>query len=386
MLPLSDVKIIEFCQFAAGPYCGMVLGDMGADVIKVEPPETGDNLRQWPPISGEFSNLFVSLNRNKRSIALDLKQAEDHDIARRLCLSADVVLENFRPGTMAKFGLDYDSLSAENSDLIYCSVSAYGQTGPRAREGGFDLTVQAIAGVMSVTGEAEGAPVKCGVPIADFGTSLHAAFAIAAALRKVDHGGGGDHIDVSMMGVTLGMAALQTHAWFGSGEDPGRIGSAHHRNAPYQAFRAKDDYFAMAAGNDRLWASVCDILARPDLMRDPRFNSVANRAENQVALCEIMEGEFTHFTAEEMLTRLNERGVPCAPINKYSDALSDKQSDHMEWVEDIALPDGQTTQTFISPLRLSGEKIGVRRAPPLLGAHNEEIIAELAAKEHPPGD
>ena len=377
MLPLSDVKVIEFCQFAAGPYCGMILGDMGADVIKVEPPEGGDNLRQWPPFTGDFSSLFVSLNRNKRSVALDLKQEKDCEIARRLCLSADVVLENFRPGTMAKFGLDYASLSADHPNLIYCSVSAYGQDGPRAREGGFDLTVQAIAGVMSVTGEADGAPVKCGVPIADFGASLHAAFAIAAALRKVDHGGGGDHIDVSMMGVTLGMAALQTHAWFGSGENPGRIGSAHHRNAPYQAFRAKDDYFAMAAGNDRLWTSVCDEIGRRDLLDDPRFKTIADRAENQTILCEILETEFAEFSANELLERLTKRGVPCAPINDYAEALADKQTDHMEWVQDITLPDGQTTKTFISPLRLSGEKIGVRRAPPLLGEHDDEVIAEL---------
>ena len=158
MLPLSDVKVIEFCQFAAGPYCGMVLGDMGADVIKVEPPGAGDDLRNWSPRTGEFSTLFISLNRNKRSVALDLKQEKDQEIARRLCLSADVVLENYRPGTMAKFGLDYTSLSSENPDLIYCSVSAYGQDGPRAREGGFDLTVQAISGVMSVTGDPDGPP------------------------------------------------------------------------------------------------------------------------------------------------------------------------------------------------------------------------------------
>ncbi|MBT5107628.1 MAG: CoA transferase [Rhodospirillaceae bacterium] len=377
MLPLSDVKVIEFCQFAAGPYCGMVLGDMGADVIKVEPPGAGDDLRNWSPRTGEFSTLFISLNRNKRSVALDLKQEKDQEIARRLCLSADVVLENYRPGTMAKFGLDYTSLSSENPDLIYCSVSAYGQDGPRAREGGFDLTVQAISGVMSVTGEADGAPVKCGVPISDFGSSLHAAFAITAALRKVDRGGGGDHIDVPMMGATLGMAALQTHAYFGSGENPGRMGSAHHRNAPYQAFKAKDGYFAMAAGNDKLWRGVCDIVERPDLPDDPRFITVPNRSDNQVDLCDILEVEFARFTKQELLDRLAEKGVPSAPINSYSEALADPQSVHMGWVEDIDLPGGGTSKTVIAPIQLSGEKIGVRRPPPLLGEHNDEVIAEL---------
>lgn len=383
MLPLHGLKVIEFCQFAAGPYCGMVLGDMGADVIKVEPPGSGDNLRQWPPMIGNFSALFVSLNRNKRSIALDLKNPEDSEVARELCLSADVVLENFRPGTMAKFGLDYPSLRGKAPDLVYCSVSAYGQSGPRAAEGGFDLTLQAIAGVMSVTGEADGAPVKCGVPIADFCTALHAAFAIAATLRKVDRGEGGEHIDISMMGATLGVAALQTHAYFGSGESPGRMGSAHHRNAPYQAFRAKDGYFAMAAGNDRLWRSVCEIVERMDLLDDPRFRSVSDRSDNQVALAGLLEKEFDRFTVADILAACVARGVPCAPINDYGQALADKQVAHMEWVHDVDLPNGEKTKTLISPLRLSGKKVGIRRPPPALGQHGAEIRDELTRRDAP---
>jgi len=381
MLPLHGLRVIEFCQFAAGPYCGMVLGDMGADVIKVEPPETGDNLRQWPPMIGDFSALFVSLNRNKRSIALDLKRPEDLAVARRLCLTADVVLENFRPGTMAKFGLDYASLKDEAPDLIYCSVSAYGQDGPRATEGGFDLTLQAIAGVMSVTGEADGAPAKCGVPIADFCTALHAAFAIAAVLHKVDRGEGGEHIDMSMMGATLGVAALQTHAYFGSGESPGRMGSAHHRNAPYQAFRAKDGYFAMAAGNDRLWRSVCEIVGRMDLFEDPRFRRVADRSDNQVVLAGLLEKEFARFTAAELLAACIARGVPCAPINDYGEALQDPQVAHMEWVREIDLPGGGRTKTMIAPLRLSGKKVDIRLRPPALDEHGTQIRAELARKD-----
>jgi crotonobetainyl-CoA:carnitine CoA-transferase CaiB-like acyl-CoA transferase len=332
---------------------------------------------------GDFSALFVSLNRNKRSIALDLKDPEDRAVARRLCLSADVVLENFRPGTMAKFGLDHASLRDDAPDLIYCSVSAYGQDGPRATEGGFDLTLQAIAGVMSVTGEADGPPAKCGVPIADFCTALHAAFAIAAVLRKVDRGEGGDHIDMSMMGATLGVAALQTHAFFGSGESPGRMGSAHHRNAPYQAFRAKDGYFAMAAGNDRLWRSVCEIVDRMDLFEDPRFRRVADRSDNQVALAGLLEQEFARFSVAELLDACITRGVPCAPINDYGAALADPQVAHMEWVEEVALPGGEKTKTFAPPLRLSGKKVDIRRRPPTLGEHGDEIRDEL--KREDPG-
>jgi crotonobetainyl-CoA:carnitine CoA-transferase CaiB-like acyl-CoA transferase len=282
---------------------------------------------------------------------------------------------------MAKFGLDYASLRKDAPDLVYCSVSAYGQDGPRATEGGFDLTLQAIAGVMSVTGDADGPPAKCGVPIADFCTALHAAFAIAAVLRKVDRGEGGDHIDMSMMGATLGVAALQTHAYFGSGESPGRMGSAHHRNAPYQAFRAKDGYFAMAAGNDRLWRSVCEIVDRMDLFEDPRFRRVADRSDNQVALAGLLEQEFARFSVAELLDACIARGVPCAPINDYGQALQDPQVAHMEWVEDVALPGGGTSKTFAPPLRLSGKKVAIRRRPPALGEHGDEILAELKRRD-----
>src|SRR4051812_22882717 len=227
---LAGLRVVEFCSTAAGPFCAMLLADLGADVIKIEPPE-GDALRQWPPLTEGFSENFASLNRNKKSVALNLKDPASLAIARRLVLDCDVVVENNRPGVMDRLGLGYRALFEQNAALIYCSISAYGQTGPRATEGGFDLTIQAAAGVMSVTGEEQGAPVKCGVPISDFASGLYGAYAIAAALTAVRAGGRGTHIDIPMFGCTLAIGALQTSELFGTGRNPRRLGSAHPRNA-----------------------------------------------------------------------------------------------------------------------------------------------------------
>ncbi|HEX5476354.1 MAG TPA: CoA transferase [Burkholderiales bacterium] len=377
MLPLSGIRVVEFCQVAAGPFCGMLLADMGADVIKVESPDGGDGLRQWPPFTGGFSENFASINRNKRSVALNLKDEAQREAARRLALSADVVVENFRPGVLAKLGLGYDALAREKPSLVYCSISAFGQSGPRSQEGGFDLTVQAIGGVMSVTGDPGGPPVKCGVPLADFGAGLYGAYAISCALHVVRRDGKGQHIDVSMLGATLGMAALQTSEYFGTGRDPVKLGSAHPRNAPYQAFRAKDGYFAMAAGNDRLWKSVCRIVGKEALEKDERFSTTLQRAKNQGELREILEKSFAGRPVGDWLKEFADAGVPCAPINSYSQALADPQVEHMGWVQPVELPGGARTRTFVSPLRTSGQRFGITRRPPALGEHTDEVLAQL---------
>jgi crotonobetainyl-CoA:carnitine CoA-transferase CaiB-like acyl-CoA transferase len=379
MLPLQGIRVIEFCTVAAGPYCGMLLADMGADVVKVEHPQGGDTMRQWPPLNGGYSENFASLNRNKRSVTLDLKNPADRDRARRLVLSADVLIENNRPGVMERLGLGYASFREEKPALVYCSISAFGQEGPRAGEGGFDLTVQAMSGVMSVTGEPGGAPVKCGVPLSDFCAGLYGAYAIAAVLRRVHEDGKGEHIDVSMLGTSLAVAALQTSEYFGTGRDPVKLGSAHPRNAPYQAFRAKDGWFAMAAGNDGLWRAVCDALGRADLAADARFASTALRAQNQRALKEILEADFAEHAAGDLLARFRAAGVPCAPINTYSQALADEQVRHMEWVREITLPSGARTRTFASPLRFGGRGFAIRRDPPALGQHNGEVLPDIPA-------
>ena len=376
MLPLQGIRVVEFCQVLAGPFAGCLLADMGADVIKVESPE-GDLMRQWPPILDGYSQYFASVNRNKRSVVLDLKTDKDRAAARKLALSADILLENFRPGVMAKFGLDYASLAKDHPALVYCSVSAFGQTGPRATEGGFDMTVQAMSGVMSVTGDRDGRPAKCGIPIADFSAGLYAAFSATAALHKARATGRGDHVDVSMLGSMLGIANLQTSELFGTGRDPVRLGSAHPMNAPYAAFCCRDGYFALAAGTNKLWEAACEVISRSDLPRDPRFATPTLRAQHQDALREVLEAEFIKFDANDLLALMNARGVPCAPLYNYSQVLADPQVKHMEWVQDMALPNGVASKTVISPQRVSGQRLDVRRGPPALGAHTEEILAEL---------
>lgn len=349
----------------------------------MEHPEGGDSLRQWPPLNHGFSENFASLNRNKRSIALNLKTEQDVRRARDLILSADVVIENNRPGVMRRLGLDYETLSAIKPGLIYCSISAYGQSGPRSQEGGFDLTMQAMSGIMSVTGEPGGAPVKCGVPLSDFAAGLYAAFGVSAVLNKVRAGHRGEHIDVSMLGASLGIAALQTSEYFGKGTDPQKLGSAHPRNAPYQAFRAKDGYFAMAAGNDNLWRLTCAQINRPDLAQDPRFGSTALRAANQTVLKEILEAEFADLSCAELIARFSGAGVPCTPINTYSQVLADPQVTAMEWVQEIDLPTGGRTRTFASPLRLTGRGLPIYRNPPALGADTDEVLSSLEGATAP---
>jgi crotonobetainyl-CoA:carnitine CoA-transferase CaiB-like acyl-CoA transferase len=380
-LALEGIQVIEICNVAAGPFCGMLLADMGADVIKIEHPQGGDTLRSWPPITEGFSENFASLNRNKRSLALDLKSESDVDLARQLIQQADVLIENNRPGVMDRLGLGYQAISRVNPRLVYCSISAYGQTGPRSQEGGFDLTLQAMSGIMSITGEPDGTPVKCGVPIADFSAGLYAAFSVAAALRNVEKSGLGTHIDMSMLGATLSIAALQTSEYFGSGKDPVKMGSAHPRNAPYQVFRCRGGYFGMAAGNNALWKSVCATVGHDEWVADDRFSTPGTRARHQDTLREMLERIFADEDADTWLARFRAAGVPCAPINRYSDVLSDVQVEHMGWVQSLKLPNGVQTKTFGSPIRLAGANMPIRRPPPALGEHNEEILSALSQTE-----
>lgn len=375
---LSGIRVVEFSQIAAGPYAGVLLADMGADVIKIESRD-GDGMRQWPPHTAGFSENFASLNRNKRSVVLDLKNAADLERARELCVAADVVIENFRPGAMNRLGLGFETLKLRAPSLVYCSISAFGQDGPRAGEGGFDVSIQAIGGVMSVTGEPDGAPVKCGVPISDFAAGLYAACAILCALRGVANGRPGCHVDVPMLGTTLGISALQVSEYFGTGKNPKKLGSAHPRNAPYQAFRCADGFFVMAAGNNELYRRACKAIDREELVEDPRFLTPMLRAQNQLALKDLLESTFVLLPAETCLGLMIEAGVPCAPINTYAQALVDRQVTHYGWVQPMALPGGAATRAFTAPVRFNGEGGSVYRRPPALGEHNDEVFAELDA-------
>ena len=378
MLALEGIKVVEFCEIAAGPFCAMLLADMGADVIKVERP-AGDAMRSWPPVNDGYSENFASINRNKRSVVLDLKTPEGLHAAKAIILDSDVVVENFRPGVLARLGIDYASMSAEKPGLIYCSISAFGQEGPRAKQGGFDLTMQAMSGIMSITGEPGGDPIKCGLPLCDFVAALYGAFAVTAALRQREITGRGQNLDVSMLGTSLGVAALQTSEYFGTGRDPRKLGSAHPRNAPYQAFRAKDGHFGMAAGNNSLWHHVCDVVALPELKEDERYLTPSLRAQNQNELRETLEAVFETKDVAHWLAAFAEVGVPCSPINSYSEALTDPQVDYMGWVQEITLPNGKVTKTFGSPLRINGATLPISANPPGLGEHTEEVLGKLDA-------
>lgn len=376
--PLAGIRVIEFCEVAAGPYCAMLLADQGADVIKVERP-TGDVMRSWPPMTDGYSENFASINRNKRSVCLDLKDDADIESAKQLIASADVVVENFRPGVMDRLGLGYDAMSTANPGLIFCSISAFGQSGPRSDQGGFDLTMQAMAGVMSVTGEPGGNPVKCGVPLCDFVSGLYGAFGITSALQSRSVTGLGQHIDVAMLGATLAVGALQTSQYFGTGSNPEKLGSAHPRNAPYQAFHAADGHFGMAAGNNNLWRLVCSVVERPAWADQERFATPAQRAANQDELRAMLEDIFRSKTVEHWLGAFAAAGVPASPINTYSEALADPQVDHMGWVQPLQLPNGAETTTFGPALRINGETLAVNTPPPVLGAHTDQVLAEIAA-------
>ena len=376
---LQGIRVLEFGQIAAGPYAGSLLADLGADVVKVERPDEGDGMRNWPPLSPNpegrvYSENFASLNRNKRSVALDLK--DDADTLRALCRTADVIVENFRAGVMARNGFGYERLAADNPGLVYCSISGYGQTGPYAKRGAFDVTIQAMSGLMSVTGEADGGPVKCGVPVGDFCAGLYAAYAVAAALLRRQHTGKGAFIDCSMLGSLIGVSALQTSEYFGTGRSAGRLGSAHPRNAPYQAFRAADDYFVIAAGNDKLWRSVCDAVGQPELAERPEFATQPMRARNQAQLAETLERAFREKPARHWLAEMDRLGVPASPINRFSDVLQDPQVEHLGLVREMELPNGVKTRTTAFPLQISDFEFEIQRPPPELGQHTEEVLDE----------
>ena len=378
--PLSGLKVLEVAQYAAGPFAGLLLADLGADVVKIERPEGGDLLRSWPPHlvndqGDAFSASFSALNRGKRSLSLDLGGPNDRATMIRLVEAADVLLENFRPGVLAKLGLSYDALNAVNPRLVYCSVTGFGQTGPSAKRGAFDVTVQAESGLMSVTGDDPGEPVKCGVPVADLATALYAGLTILATVNQARETGLGAHVDCSMFGCMLGISALQTSEYFATGEAPKRLGSRHPKNAPYQGFQGSDKGFVVAAGNDKLWHAVCDIVERDDLKNDPRFQTVNLRAGNQTELANILQSVFSTRPADDWIDALNARGVPCAPINTFEESLNDSQTQHMNLVREMTLPNGVETKTVPYPVAISGFDPIVATAP-ALGEHNKQVIEE----------
>lgn len=376
---LEGLKVIEFGQIAAAPFTGSLLADLGADVVKIERPGVGDGMRQWPPVSKsesgeEYSENFASINRNKRSVCADLKNPDDIVRIKSLCEQADVLIENFRPGVLPRLGLGPEDIRAINPGLVYCSISGYGQVGPYRTKGAFDVTVQAMSGLMSVTGEENKAPVKCGVPVGDFGAGLYAAYTILASVMHSRRTGEGAHLDCSMLGSMIGMSALQTSEYYGTGIAPKALGSAHPRNAPYQGFAAKDGHFAVAAGNDKLWADLCKALQLPELLDDPRFTTQYLRAANQKALAIILGAIFIKEPVDYWMSIIDKHGIPCAPVNDFPTILNSEQIKVLGLVKPITLPNGCETLTTTFPVRVDGQVPEIRRSPPKLGEHTEEVF------------
>jgi crotonobetainyl-CoA:carnitine CoA-transferase CaiB-like acyl-CoA transferase len=385
--PLDGVRVVEFGEFAAGPFCGMMLADWGADVVKVEPP-AGDRLRNWPPFlddddGSRLSANFVALNRNKRSIALDLRDPGSVEIANSLCLAADVVVENYRPGVMERLGLDYAALSGQKRSLVYCSISGYGQTGPYATRGAFDIAIQAISGVMSVTGDLDGPPAKCGVAVADFLAGAYGAAATLAALNSAKQTGIGTQVDCSMLSCMLSVATIQTSEYWGSGTPPVRMGSRHPQNAPYQAFQGSDGYFVVAAGTEGLWEDLCDLIAMPELKADDRFGTQADRVRNQLELEAILAPTFASRPAARWIEMLSAADIPCSPLYDYGQVLADPHVAQSGLLTEVTLPAGATANALASAVKMSGFDFTDLRPPARLGQHRDEVLGEWLVRREP---
>ncbi|MDF2462183.1 MAG: CoA transferase [Ramlibacter sp.] len=381
-LPLSKLKVLDVSQVMAGPFCCMMLGDMGADVIKVEPPGTGDQTRRAMGFSlkGDDSGGFIALNRNKRSIALNLKTEGGREAFYELVRGADVVVENYRPGVASKLKIDYETLRKINPQLVYASISGFGQTGPWAGRPGFDLIAQAMTGVMSVMGYPGMAPVKSSVPVADLGSGLFAIYGILSAVIGREQTGAGQYVDASLFESALGLSIWESAEYWGTGKVPAPIASANRMSAPYQAVRAADRHFVIGAANQKLWQSLCHVIERQELLDDPRFLTNVDRLRNREPLIEEIEKSFATRPAEEWVDALLAVGVPAAPIYDYAEALESEQAQAREMVMEIEHPVEGPMKSLGFPVKLSATPQQVRYPAPLLGEHTEEVLAELGLR------
>jgi crotonobetainyl-CoA:carnitine CoA-transferase CaiB-like acyl-CoA transferase len=380
-LPLRSLTVIDLSQVLAGPLCTMILADLGADVIKIEPPQGDQARHSLGTRIGEDSSAFLAVNRNKRSVVLDLRTDTGRAVLHRLVAGADVVVENFRPGVAERLGAGYDELSRLNPRLVYGSLTGFGSRGPYAGRAGLDLVAQAMSGLMSVTGEEGGRPVKTGPPVADLSAGLYLTIGILAALASRQATGRGQRVATSLYESALSLAVWETAELWATGQVPGPLGSAHRMAAPYQALRTADGYVVIAATNDRSWRRVCDVLGRPELVEDARFRTNADRLERRRALVVELEGALARQTTDEWVADLVEGGVPAGPLRDYPGALSDPHTDATGMVVETEHPAAGTLRMLGSPLHMADSVVTVRRRPPLLGEHTADVLAELGRTE-----
>ena len=375
--PLKGMRVIELAHIMAGPVCGLMLADMGADVIKVEKPGGDDSRRFVPPdIKGE-SAAYMMMNRNKRGIALNLQDPAAVDVLRRLLADADVVIENYRKGTMAKLGLSYEDLAKLNPRLIYCEISGFGRTGPYADRGGFDLIAQGMAGLMSITGEAPGrAPVKVAAPISDINSGILAAMGISAAYSNMLKTGLGQKVDTSLFEAAIVQTYWQSAIAFATGEKPQPLGSAHPLNAPYQAFATRDGWINIGAANQANWLRFLDVIGAPDLNDDPRFATNADRMQNLPELVEILNGYLVTDTTENWLTRMEQAHLPAGPVNDILHMHRDPQAVARDMIVEVDHPIAGLVKTLGHPVKFSRTPARVASAAPVLGQHTRDVLQE----------
>ena len=379
MKALEGIRVLDLTRALAGPFCTLMLGDYGADVIKIEMPGAGDDTRHWgPPFIGEESAYFLSINRNKRSMTLNFKEEKAREIFLKLVEGSDVVVENFTPGVMSRFDLEYETVKRVNPGIIYCSISGFGQDGPYQSRPAYDQIMQGISGLMSITGDPEGEPEKIGVAVTDIGAGMWAAFAVMSALYRREQDGQGQYIDISMLDAQVAWLTYQAGFYFAYGRPPQRLGKAHPTLVPYQAFMAKDGkYFNVAVGSERLWERFCRAVNREDLKEHPDYATNGVRVENRGALVPLLQEYFLTRDAGEWVADLQANSVPAGPINDLADVFSDPQVLHREMFLEIPHPTlGSIKQTGL-PIKFSRTPGRLDQHPPLLGEHNRAILEDL---------
>lgn len=377
-LPLAGIRVLDLSRVLAGPYCTMMLGDLGAEVIKVERPGTGDDTRAWgPPFAAGESAYYLCCNRNKKSITLNLKTDEGRRLVSELANRADVLVENFLPGTLDDWGLGYEALSRDNPRLVYCSITGFGQTGPRRDEPGYDIMIQAQAGVMSFTGEEQGVPMKVGVAISDITSGMFACNAILAALFARTTTGRGDRIDIALFDSTIAWLANIGENYLVSGDVPARRGTSHPNIVPYQGFEAADGFLIIAVGNDGQFRKFCDLLDRPDLAADSRFTTNPGRVEHRTALIPEIAPLIKQRPVAECLARLEAAGIPCGPVNTVDRVFADPQTIAREMLIEVPHPTIGPLKLAGTPLKMTATANPPRNPPPLLGEHTNAVLREV---------
>jgi crotonobetainyl-CoA:carnitine CoA-transferase CaiB-like acyl-CoA transferase len=375
--PLGNVRVLDLTRVLAGPFCSMILGDMGAEVIKIEEPGKGDDTRRWPPFVGGEATYFMSVNRNKLSVTVNLKSPEGLDLLKRLATKSDVLLENFRTGTMERLGLGYRALSRLNPKLVYCSISGFGESGPEAHRAGYDLIVQGESGIMDLTGFADGPPVKVGNSIADLVAGLSAAHGVTLALLARTRTRRGQKVEIAMLDVMASLLTYQAGIYFGTGQRPTRKGNQHPSIVPYEVFRASDAYVTLGVANNSLWQQCCRALERPELATDRRFDTEARRVENRAELVPLINEILAARSADEWLKRLEAAGVPAGRIRSVAEVCESEHLKARGMIAHLSHPSAGDVTVMGVPVRLGATAGAVRRPPPLLGQHTEVVLRRV---------